>query len=288
MPRLICTAHNSVEGGRLRIYAYRLTNGLADVFTNVSSEAVAAFEARGAVRRGKMIAVSNGIDSSRSLSLSGASGRESLRQSAGLRPTDKLVLAIGRLSEQKDYPNLLAAFAHVRRDRDDVYLWIAGAGDLLPSLTRTAADLGLLECVRFLGVRSDVPALLESADVFVLSSAWEGFGIVVGEAMASEKVVVATDCGGVRELLGNCGYLVPPRNPRALAAALGQALGISPAEAAAMGKRARQRIISHFSLESAVEKWVTIYTDRLPPPGVEDPSSRRTGSTDREQGNGYS
>jgi glycosyltransferase involved in cell wall biosynthesis len=66
-----------------------------------------------------------------------------------------------------------------------------------------AADLG--NSVRWLGLRRDMPALLDAADGFVLSSAWEGMPLAVGEAMAMEKSVVATDVGGVRELMGDTG-----------------------------------------------------------------------------------
>ncbi len=261
IPYLICTAHNSDEGGRLRMLGYRLTDGLADVSTNVSGEAVAAFEARGAVPRGKMLAVANGIDTGRFRPLSDADARRSLRQNAGVGPADRLILAVGRIAKQKDYPNLLAAFARVCRADDRAFLWIAGAGDPSPELSGIAADLGITERLTFLGVRSDIPELLEAADVFVLSSAWEGFGLVVGEAMASERVVVATDCGGVRDLLGDCGFLVPARDAGALAAALSRALEMPPAEAAALGARARRRIIDRFSLDSVVETWIRIYGD---------------------------
>lgn len=268
MPRLICTAHSSNEGGWIRMCAYRLTDCLADTSTNVSYAAVAAFEAQGAVRRGRMLAVVNGIDTERFCSHSEASARQALRDGAGIRPGDRLILAVGRLAEEKGYPGLLEAFARVRNDRKgderSVRLWIAGGGGSLAGLTQMAGDLGIRECVDFLGVRSDVPGLLDAADVFVLSSTWEGLPLVVGEAMASEKVVVATDCGGVGELLGECGYLVPPRDSSALAAALVQALEMPPADALAMGVRARQRIVSHFSLESAVEKWLSIYSGQDP------------------------
>lgn len=259
MRRLVCTAHNSTEGGRFRRLAYRLTDGLADLSTNVSAEAVAAFEAAGAVPRGGMIAVANGIDTDRYRpDPDGAAGR-ALRQAAGAEPRDRVILAIGRLAEQKDYPNLLNAFVGVRRGDDRARLWIAGGGLLLPVLERLAVNLGIGDRVTFLGVRPDVPALLAAADVFVLPSAWEGFGLVVGEAMACERVVVATDCGGVRELLGDCGELVSPRDPEALAAALIGALALSPEEAAALGARARRRIVDHFSLDSVVRTWLDLY-----------------------------
>lgn len=262
VPRLICTAHNTDEGGPARMWAYRLTGRLADLSTNVSAKAVAAFEAKGAVRRGAMIVVSNGIDTDRFRPLADAGAGRTLRDRAGLDPADKLVLAVGRLEVQKDYPNLLEAFARVRRDGVDARLWIAGGGPLQAGLTRAAADLGVLDRIDFLGVRPDVPALFDAADVFVLPSAWEGFSLVVGEAMACGKVVVATDCGAVRELLGDCGFLVPPRDPAALASALSRALSVPPEDASAMGARARQRIVSHFSLECAVEDWLSIYAGR--------------------------
>jgi len=262
VPRLICTAHSTDEGGPARMWAYRLTDGLADLSTNVSAKAVAAFEAKGAVRRGAMIVVANGIDTDRFRAPADAEAGRLLRARAGLDPADKLLLAVGRLEEPKDYPNLLEAFARVRRDGVAARLWIAGGGPLLADLTRTATDLGVLDRVDFLGVRPDVPALFDAADVFVLPSAWEGFSLVVGEAMACGKVVVATDCGAVRELLGDCGFLVPPRDPVALASALSRALAVPPEDGLAMGARARQRIVSRFSLDCAVEDWLSIYAGR--------------------------
>ena len=73
-----------------------------------------------------------------------------------------------------------------------------------------AEVLGVSGFVRWLGLRDDMPSLLDGADAFVLSSAWEGMPLVVGEAMAMEKPVVATDVGGVRELVGDAGVVIPP------------------------------------------------------------------------------
>jgi glycosyltransferase involved in cell wall biosynthesis len=99
-----------------------------------------------------------------------------------------------------------------------------------------------------------------AADVFVLSSAWEGFGLVVAEAMATEKVVVATNSGGVKEVVGECGLLVTPQNSEALAHALEKALNMPPEQAKVLGKKARQRIIENFSIDNAVKKWLEIYS----------------------------
>lgn len=257
IPRLICTAHNINEGGRARMWAYRLTNWLADLTTNVSDEAVKSFEAKGAIRRGEMLALSNGIDTERFYC--DVSQRMNLRSRWGVREEETLILAVGRLAEQKDYPNLFEAFAILNKEKKDAHLWIAGTGELLADLNTLAANLKIQDKVVFLGARSDIPNLLNAADIFVLPSAWEGFGLVVAEAMACEKVVIATDCGGVKEVLGNCGFLVPKRNSKALAVAIHDALNMSIADATSLGRLARSRVLDHYSLLHIANQWLEIY-----------------------------
>jgi len=257
IPLLVCTAHNTYEGGRLRMLAYRLTDRLADITTNVSQEAVLAFEAAGAVRPGRMIAVTNGIDVARFRE--DFASRDAMRASESILPGTKIVLAVGRLTEAKDYPNLLNACRMVFEKLPETRLWIAGGGDLEDDLKAMVIALGMGDRVRFLGVRSDIPALMSAADVFALPSAWEGFGLVVAEAMACGKVVVATDSGGVKEVVGDCGFLVPPRDSHAFAEALLKAIGLSEQERKLFGESGRHRIERLFSLDSAVEKWLSLY-----------------------------
>ena len=257
IPRLVCTAHSTNEGGWHRMLAYRLTDRLADITTNVSDEAVAAFEQARAVPRGRMLAVHNGIDT-QAFCYSQAC-RDQTRALLGLDSATSLILAVGRLEPQKNYPNLLNALARLPTQLD----WqavIAGAGPLEARLHELADELGLSGRVRFLGVRRDVRELMCAADVFVLSSDFEGFGMVVGEAMACERVVVASDCGGVAEVTGVLGLLVPPRNPDALAATLAQAIAMPPDQARQLGQQARQRVQDLFSLDAAVARWLAIYS----------------------------
>ncbi|WP_290434374.1 glycosyltransferase, partial [Aeromonas caviae] len=94
---------------------------------------------------------------------------------------------------------------------------------------------------------------------FVLSSAWEGFGLFVAEAMACERVVVATDCGGVKEVVGDAGFLVPPRDSQLLADALVKALSLPMAEKDKLKKLARSRVVESYSIDSVCEKWLSIY-----------------------------
>ncbi|HYD97131.1 MAG TPA: glycosyltransferase [Noviherbaspirillum sp.] len=281
MGRLICTAHNSNEGGAVRMLAYRLTDPLADISTNVSDEAVQAFIRRGAVRSGRMITMYNGIDCARFRF--SPEDRERLRGELGAGGDTQVLLAVGRFTEQKDYGNLLRAFARVCAACTDCVLWIVGTGDARTSLESTARTLGVAGRVRFLGLRHDVPSLMSAADIYVLSSAWEGMPLVIGEAMACERVVVATDAGGIREWLGDAGFVVPVRDSEALARGLHAALTLSSEEKRARGTAARRRVACWFSLDAAVARWLQVYRgpifrpDRLPGKPVMD--------TNLEQGN---
>ena len=257
IPRLVCTAHNTNEGGRLRMLLYRLTDFLADISTNVSHEAVAAFEALGAVPRGRMLAVPNGIDCDRFRP--DASTRRKVRRTAGITVNQRIVLAVGRFDLAKDYPNLLHAFARVAEKIPETLLWIAGDGPLMSRMEALCNELGLSGIVSFLGARNDIPDLMRAADVFVLPSSWEGFGLVVAEAMASELTVVATDCGGVREVLGDAGFLVPVHDSLFLSQAVTRALALPPEEVLDLGRKARERILMLYSLGKTVAAWERIY-----------------------------
>ena len=256
-PKLICTAHNSNEGGWLRMFCYRLTNWLADVTTNVSAEAVARFESIGAVKLGGMITLHNGINTRRfqpSLTM-----RNKIRKLYDVQDEEKVIIAVGRLTPAKDYPNLLVAFANILQSISNVRLWIIGEGDLLQELVAHVARLNIGNRITFLGAQTNVENWINASDVFALSSAWEGFGLVVAEAMACEKVVVATDSGGVKEVIGDCGFLVPKNDSHALFLALKQAVLLPDSKAKAIGIKAHNRIICNYSINHAVERLLQLY-----------------------------
>ncbi len=257
IPRLICTAHSTVEGGKLRMLAYQLTDNLADLSTNVSEAAVRAFADQGACKSGRMIALYNGIDTNRYCF--DAVARDAKRGELGLNEGVPLLLAVGRLEVAKDYPNLLRAFCTLAKSATDARLAIIGTGELHSELIALAGQLGIAERVHFMGLREDVEAWMSAADIFVLSSAWEGFGLVVAEAMACECTVVATDCGGVREVVGEYGTLVEPGNSEALSLAMKKALSLPKLEKIKQGKSARTWIERRYALPAIVDKWLSIY-----------------------------
>lgn len=257
IPRLVCTAHNTNEGGKLRMLAYRLTERWCDLTTNVSQEAVEAFIAQKAAKPGRIVALHNGIDLEKFAFNPDA--RDRCRTEIGLDSKQTLLISVGRLSEQKDYPNLLHAFAQLIKREPSIRLAIIGQGELTTQIERMIEQLDLKSHVHLLGLRFDVADWMSAADCFVLSSAWEGFGLVVAEAMACERLVVATDCGGVAEVVGDYGYLVPPRNSEKLAEALEQAIALNAQERATLGNNARNYIESRYSLSAITEQWLKFY-----------------------------
>jgi glycosyltransferase involved in cell wall biosynthesis len=134
------------------------------------------------------------------------------------------VLCVAMLNEKKGIDVLLRAFAHLQDGRPDLRLVLAGDGPLRDRLEKLAASLGLTARVEFRGrqTRSQVGELLRGCEVFVLPSRSEPFGIVLIEAMACKKPVVATSVGGIPEIVenGGNGLLVRPDDPQALAGAL--------------------------------------------------------------------
>lgn len=141
-----------------------------------------------------------------------------------------VLLAAGRLSMQKDYPTLIRAFASLRQRRD-CRLIILGEGDQREPITTLAGELGVLDDVAMPGFQNDVRAWMAAADLFVLSSAWEGFGNVLVEALSVGTPVVSTDCeSGPAEILrdGEAGPLVPVGDHEALAAAASRTLDQPP------------------------------------------------------------
>lgn len=261
MKRLISTAHSSNEGGSLRMLAYRLTDFLADISTNVSVDAVSAFVKAKAVREGRMMVVHNGIATD--TFEFDPKARADLRQVLSIDENCKLILAVGRLYDAKDYPNLLYAIAEMPVNKINYLLCIAGDGPLKNKLETLTSHLGISDRVRFLGLRRDVASLMSAADIFVLSSAWEGFSLVVAEAMACERVVVATDCGGVREVVGKAGFLVKPQDAKDLSQGLQSALRLTSNESNSLGSAARQRVLELYAINKIVDQWLSIYSKKI-------------------------
>ncbi len=176
-----------------------------------------------------------------------------VRAELGIGREERLLLAAGRLHEQKRFDLLLEAFRTVAARRPGVRLVILGVGGLLGDLQARARVLGVADRVAFPGFRDDLPAVHAASDLFVLSSDDEGLPTVVMQAMASGKAVVATDVGSVRDLVedGVTGLVVPRRDPAALAAAV-EALLADDTRRRGMGEAGRARVREAFPLDRSI------------------------------------
>lgn len=266
-PAVVSNIHNVNEGGRMRMLVYRLTDPLARRTVAISEAARQRFIALKAVSAGKSAVVPVAIDTSRFSHCSARRTRMRAQMGAAASADMEFIwLAVGRIAPAKDYPNLLRAFAELRRQRadarlPDARLWIVGeaANAYAAELKVLGAELGLGDAVRWLGLRRDLPDLLDAVDGFVLSSAWEGMPQVIAEAMAVQKPVVATDVGGVRELMGDIGTLVGAHNSGALAQAMLATMQQGGEAREQQVHAARERIVKYFSIESVTDAWEDLY-----------------------------
>ncbi|MEQ4664236.1 glycosyltransferase [Providencia rettgeri] len=248
--KIVCTAHSIYEGGKLRDWAYRLTNSLSQMNTTISEAATNRFLNEKVFPKNKVRTIPNGIDTDKF--------------------TPNLIkkqhdgpfrwLAVGRLVEEKDYSTLISAFSRI----ENSILYVAGKGPLHKTLQLQVNQAGLNDRVYFLGAYDNIENLYHQVDGFVLSSKNEGYGLVVAEAMACELPVVVTDSGGPKEIIGSGdmkGLLVPIKNPDALAQAMTKIESMSLLERQNMGRKARQRIKDKFSIEYIVEQWEQLYIE---------------------------
>ncbi|MBC7804845.1 MAG: glycosyltransferase [Akkermansiaceae bacterium] len=253
-PILFTTEHNT-HNTRRNVRAFRLVDRLMyskyDHIAAISEGTRDAMATYLPETASKISVVHNGIDPRR------FTGSGSPEERACLFPqipiTAPLLLCIGRLEPQKDFPNLLWAFAQV----PDAHLAVIGTGPLQAELEALAQTLAIPTRVHFFGRRNDIPALLRNADVYVQASEWEGFGIAAVEAMASGLPLVITDVQGLREVVADAGIRVPRGKPDALADAIRKLLA-TPAQRQALSKRARERS-QIFSIAATADAYKELY-----------------------------
>jgi glycosyltransferase involved in cell wall biosynthesis len=186
--------------------------------------------------------------------------RDKILSDFGIAKTNKIIISICKLIERKGLDYLLAAARQIINCHPDVRFLVVGQGPLLNKLKITAQESGIENKVIFVGMRSDVNVLLLCSDVFVLSALAEAFPFVNLEAMAARRPVVATNVGGIPEIVisGETGFLVPPKDPDSLAKAVIKLLE-NPEMASLMGEKARKMVEAKFTIENAVAAYMQLY-----------------------------
>ncbi len=214
----------------------------------------------------KFVFIPNGFDVT--LFRPDPAARHEVREELGLAEGDLAIGLIARVDPQKDHGNFFRAAALLANRRPAARFVLCGEGatERNQELVRAMSEHGLLERVLLLGLRSDIPRVLNGLDICTLSSAYgEAFPLAIGEAMACGIPCVVTDIGDCAFLVGDTGRVVPPRDPEALARAWDGLIRLDPDGRRRLGLAARERIAAHFSLPRIAEAYAALYRRVLGP-----------------------
>lgn len=177
------------------------------------------------------------------------------------KKTTPIIVMVARFSAQKNQALLIQAFAKLK---PPVNLCLIGGGPLKASCVELAQELGVVERIDFVGDSNQVNKLLAQADVFVLTTHYEGLPLTIIEAMRARLPVVANAVGGIPELIkdGVTGVLLHTPTPEAVADALKNLLD-NPERAKQMGQRGRERYLRHFTEQQMLDKLDALYAEIL-------------------------
>jgi len=267
VPLRVMTRHYSDYhtriGKRWHIGLDRMCTRLAHSVIAVSHQTRRVMLAEEGAPAEKVVVIHNGIDLSRVKSPSYEEVAE-LRQELDL-DNCAMLSVIARLHPEKGHEYMFRALPRLLlATGGKLRLVVAGAGPFRELYERQVAGLGVEGAVRFLGFRTDIARILSASDVVVLPSVAEAFGLVLAEAMAMEKAVVATRVGGIPEIIqdGVTGVLVPPASPEALADAILSLLR-DPFRRAQLGRAGRRRVEEAFRFEGMMKGYEAMYETLL-------------------------
>jgi glycosyltransferase involved in cell wall biosynthesis len=241
-------------------YLDRAIAGRAQMVVAVSQAERHALVAGGFVPQEKIATVQHGLDLGPFAGLT-AADRTRARAGLGVPPDARVVATVCRLDRPRDFDTLLRAFRRVVDRVPAARLLVVGEGPLRAVVERLIDALSLREEVRLLGFRRDTATIYAAADVCVLtSSGWEAFGLMAVEAQAAAAPVVVSDTGGAREAIlpDESGFLVPPRDAGALAAALLEVLSHA-ALRERLGRAGRAYALAHFQRPPMIGAMQAVY-----------------------------
>lgn len=212
------------------------------------------------IPKSKVSVINNGID----LSKFNGVQNINIRQEFKIDPHCKVIGTIGRLSKEKGHIYFLQAAKEVLKRFPKVIILIVGSGSLKEELEDQAKAIGLEDKVVFTGFRKDIPEIFSSMDVFVLPSLMEGLPMVLLEAMAAQKPIIATEVGEIPKILeqGELGVLVKPKDVRGLADAIISVLR-GDNEVSGITRNLFNTVRDNYSSQKMAEKYVKVYQEVL-------------------------
>jgi len=215
------------------------------------------------VRKDRIELIYSGVDAARFAKAYSDAEIDAIRNSLCLK-RGPVAGTIGRLSRVKGHRHLVEAMAGIVAEDREAQCLIVGDGEEKSALEDLARKLGIRDAIRFVSSGLDTPRLLAAMDVFVFPSIREGLGIALLEAMAAGKACVASDTGGIRDIITgpSCGILVPVGDSKAMAEAVTSLFG-DKALRRSMGDSARRLASGNFSLDAMTGKVIELYKEVL-------------------------
>jgi len=268
----VTTCHNWLgDESKMRFYSW-LDKSLLKRFDRVvavSDPVMREIQKHGTASK-KVVKILNGIDVDRFIN---TGNRARLKEELGIPENARVIGTVGRLSEEKGHMHLFEAAVTVMERCPKVVFLVVGDGPLRPYLEEKSKEFADTARVKtgisetpfiFAGVRQDMPAIYSIMDIFILPSLNEGLPMVLLEAMASQKPVIATNVGAVPKVIENgySGILVPPGDIESLAEAIIDLLS-NPRKAGVFAAHARERVEQEFSSKRMAERYIEVYKDVL-------------------------
>jgi len=268
VPAVVHTPHGHVFYGHFGSLASKIYLLVERIMSRITDRLIALTQgerddylAMSVGNQKKIVTIHSGVDIDRYLNA--RPNVQEKRRSLGLKPDGLVVGTVGWLLPIKGPMYLLKAMVEVWKTYPETVLLYVGKGDLEEEVRREASRMGASEKVRFLGWRDDIHEILPVLDIFVLPSLNEGMGRVLVEAMAAGRPLVASNVGGIPDLIhqGENGVLVHPADPKALAHELVFLIS-NPGKRREMGEKGREMAVQ-FGTDSMVQKIDKLYLDML-------------------------
>lgn len=240
-----------------RMYLFKLMNPIADLLTNVSNASCESYINQNIVSPDKIRTMYNGVDIKKYKY--SAQDRISIRSELKINDHTKVIGFVGRISIEKNLPNLINAVELLNLDYK---LVIIGDGPELVSIRKLVDEKKLGDFIIFLGEIKNPSSYYSVFDVLVLSSDTEGLPTVILEAIASKCLVVATDCGGVKEIFpANYNYIVPISDCFILSKKINDILNLKKNKFEKLIDCNFKMLLSNFSLDNTICQWLDLYKE---------------------------
>lgn len=262
-PKIISTIHG-IDLWRKCYHTYldRLTGVFVDRFLSVSEEGREVFSIREKFPRKKIVTIHNGINLNRFNKASFNSLK--LRYKLGFHENDIIIGEVANIRKMKGHRDVIEVIPSIVKHCPNAKFLFVGRDDSNGEIPQLAVDKGIGEYVIFLGYCENIPELLSIFDIFILPSHSEGLPVSILEAMAMELPVIATNVGGIPEIVvdGETGILIEPNKPDELANALLDLLN-NPKRRYYFGKSGRKRVEDKFNINRMISNIENLYLEVL-------------------------